>query len=119
MKKSISQQLLDYLRENHGIFPSGDLQRLEWHNIDGTKAVPRTIVRRLQELSEEGSIHCEMRNNHAHYSADPIQKPEKVIPIVILSDGTKVPVTSLNWIITHSKVEIWHQNNSAIGFKGN
>lgn len=96
MNKSISDQLVQYLQENHGVFSSGDLQRLEWRNIDGTVALPRTIVRRLQELAEEGTIHCEMRGNHAHYSADPIPKPEKFIPLVILPDGTKIPANQLN-----------------------
>lgn len=75
MKKSVSQQLLDYLQANPGVHASGDLQRMEWRNHTGTTAVPRSVVRRLQELAEEGKINCEMRGNHAHYSAAPIEKP--------------------------------------------
>lgn len=76
MKKSVSDQLLDYLQANPGVHASGNLQRLEWHNKDGSLAVPRTIVRRLQELAEEGKIHAEIRANHTHYSATPIKKPK-------------------------------------------
>lgn len=72
--KSVSQQLLDYLQSNPGTHASGDLQRMEWRNMDLTLAVPRTIVRRLQELAEEGKIHAEIRGNHTHYSATPIEK---------------------------------------------
>lgn len=74
MKKSVQDQLLDYLQANPGVHASGTIQRLEWKNKDGTLAVPRTIVRRLQELAEEGKIHAEIRGNHTHYSATPIEK---------------------------------------------
>lgn len=75
--KSVSQQLLEYLQKNPGVHASGTLQRLEWRNHTGSMAVPRSIVRRLQELAEDGSIFCEMKGNHAHYSAAPIPKEKK------------------------------------------
>ena len=74
MKKSVQDQLLDYLQANPGVHASGTIQRLEWRNKDGTVAVPRTIVRRLQELAEDGKIHSEIRGGHTHYSATPIEK---------------------------------------------
>ena len=77
MKLSLKQNLLKYLQENAGVFASGDLQRQVWFNRDGTQAVPRTVVRRLQELTREGKIHCEEKKGHAHYSADPIPPPRK------------------------------------------
>lgn len=78
MGKSVSEQLLAYLQTNPGVHASGTLQRLEWRNHTGSLAVPRSVVRRLQELAEEGKIHCEMKGNHAHYSATPIEKkPER------------------------------------------
>lgn len=88
MKKSVSQQLLEYLQTNPGVHSSGTLQRLEWHNKDGTVAVPRTIVRRLQELAQDNKIHVEDRNGHAHYSTESIpQKPKTVIRIVETPTG--------------------------------
>ena len=76
MKKSVQDQLLEYLQANPGVHASGTLQRLEWHNKDSTLAVPRTIVRRLQELAEESKIHATLINGHTHYSATPIEKPK-------------------------------------------
>ena len=52
MKKSVEQQLIDFLRENYIWFSSGDLQRKVWLNKDGTTATPRSIVRRLEENAE-------------------------------------------------------------------
>lgn len=74
MKKSVQQQLLDFLRSSPGLHPSGDLQRRLWTNKDGTTAVPRTIVRRLQELAEDGKIFAEIVNGHTLYHADPKSK---------------------------------------------
>ena len=52
MKKSVEQQLIDFLRENYIWFSSGDLQRKVWLNRDGSTATPRSIVRRLEENAE-------------------------------------------------------------------
>ena len=77
--KSITAQLLDYLQANHGVFASGTLQKLEWRNKSGSTAVPRTIVRQLQHLAEQGKINVQIINNHAHYSAQPIPPPKKQV----------------------------------------
>lgn len=77
MNKSASQQLLDFLRESPGLHHSGDLQRRDWLNKDGTTALPRTIVRRLQELAEDGLIHSELVNGHTLYSAEVVKKEIK------------------------------------------
>jgi hypothetical protein len=89
-KQSVSDQLLAYLQTNHGVFASGDLQRMEWRNSNNSLAVPRSVVRRLQELAEDDKIHCEMRGNHAHYSATPIA------PVIVgasANSGTPYRVT--------------------------
>ena len=75
MKPSVSQQLLEFLQKNAGEYASGELQRQTWYNKDGTEAVPRTIVRRLQELAQDGKIHVKEINGHAHYSSEPIIIP--------------------------------------------
>lgn len=94
MKKSVSQQLLEYLQANPGVHASGNLQRMEWTNHTGSIATPRSIVRRLQELTEEAKIHCEITKNHAHYSATPIEKP-KPRPIYVRINGELVDTATL------------------------
>ena len=49
MKKSVEQQLLDFLAANPSKWASGDLQRREWRNKNNSLATPRSIVRRLEE----------------------------------------------------------------------
>ena len=68
--KSVSTQLEDFLRSHKGeVFASGDLQRMSWSNRNGSLATPRSIVRRLEELAEEGVIKVEYKErNHAHYT---------------------------------------------------
>lgn len=56
MKKSVSQQLIDFLAANPSKWNSGSLQRMEWFNKNGTLATPRSIVRRLEENAEGGGV---------------------------------------------------------------
>ena len=49
MKKSAETLLLDFLKANPSKWASGDLQRREWRNKNGTLATPRSLVRRLEE----------------------------------------------------------------------
>jgi hypothetical protein len=96
MKKSVSTQLLEYLQTNHGVHASGNLQRLEWRNRDGTLAVPRTVVRRLQELAADGKIHIQYTGNHAHYSTDAFVPPQhKPHTIYVEINGQLVNVKDL------------------------
>lgn len=92
MKKSVSTQLLEFLQNNRGRFASGSLQRMEWINKDGTLAIPRTVVRRLQELAQDGLIYVEEVNGHAHYSADPLKEKPKRIVEFVERDGQMVCV---------------------------
>lgn len=68
----LKDQLFNYLRVNGGIHASGDLQRKEWPKYAyGEKKglhTPRSVVRRLEELAEEGKLAVEYRKNHAWYS---------------------------------------------------
>ena len=90
-KKSVSTQLKEFLGKNAGEYASGELQRMEWKNRDGTTATPRTIVRRLQELAQNGEIYVKEINGHAHYSAEPIIVVKKIKGYVLL-DGKVVEV---------------------------
>jgi len=69
MKKSVETQLIDFLKSNPTWFASGDLQRKEWRNKNGTLATPRSIVRRLEENAEgeNALLEVEYRANHAFY----------------------------------------------------
>lgn len=78
MKKSVEAQLYDFFRSNpNDIFASGDLQRREWKNGNGSLATPRSIVRRLQELAEEGKIHQVGDMKHAKYSLNKEKAPPR------------------------------------------
>lgn len=76
----LADQLFNYLRKNPGPIASGDLQRIEWPKYAyGEKRglhTPRSVVRRLEELAEEGKIAVEYRKNHSYYSiAESHKKP--------------------------------------------
>jgi len=93
MRKSVQQQLLDFLRSDGGVHASGNLQRREWKNMNGTLATPRSIVRRLEELTEEGKLNVEYINNHSHYSANMLSVPPKKTPTILeREDGSRVVV---------------------------
>ena len=69
MKKSVETQLIDFLKENPSVYSSGQLQRMEWRNRNGTLSTPRSIVRRLEENAEAGGM-LEVSyddHNNAHY----------------------------------------------------
>lgn len=65
-KMSLRDRLLKYLQKQHGWVASGDLQRLV---VAHTSYTPRTAVRRLEELAEEGELEVEYRKGHAFYRA--------------------------------------------------
>lgn len=92
MKKSVEQQLIDFLKANPSVYSSGQLQRMEWRNKNGTLATPRSIVRRLEENAMEGGVLQVSYDAHggAQYQikAEHKKKEQKVIP-VILPDGTR------------------------------
>lgn len=76
--KSVSQQLADYLKS---VAPaqvaSGELQRMIWRNKNGSTAVPRSVVRRLEELVEDRTLTVEIKDRHAWYSwGDPPKIPK-------------------------------------------
>lgn len=78
MRKSAADNILDFLKENPVWFASGALQRMEWRNKDNTFATPRSIVRRLEEMVEDGLLDVEYRGKHAaHYKIK--QEHRKVI----------------------------------------
>lgn len=65
MELSLKERLVRFLRNNHGWISSGELQRLV---MEKTTYLPRTAVRRLEELAEEGILEVQYRaKNHAFY----------------------------------------------------
>jgi len=65
MRTSAEHKVITFLRENYAWYSSGDLQRKEWLNKDGTKATPRSIVRRLEE-----NTYNEQTNPHGILEVD-------------------------------------------------
>lgn len=65
-KISLRDRLMRYLLKQHGWVASGDLQRLV---VAHTSYTPRTAVRRLEELANEGKLKVEYRKGHAFYRA--------------------------------------------------
>lgn len=64
---SLRERLLTYMMKNHSTWmASGELQRIVMQH---TSYTPRTTVRRLQELYEDGKLEREIRKGHAWYRA--------------------------------------------------
>lgn len=82
---SLKERLLRHLLRTHGWISSGELQRLV---VQHTKFTPRTAVRRLQELQEEGFLEREIRKGHAWYRAkDGVEMPKEQNPDFIPGVG--------------------------------
>ena len=67
MKETIplKDRLLRYFKKHHTQFiPSGEIQRLV---ATYTTQTPRTCVRRLQEMAEEGILERKLVKGHTHY----------------------------------------------------
>jgi hypothetical protein len=64
-ERSLKQRLVDYMKKRHTTWvASGDLQRLVAQH---TTYTPRTTVRRLEELAEDGELEVEYRKGHSWY----------------------------------------------------
>lgn len=88
MRKSVEQQLLDFLKSTDGRVASGQLQRMPWYNKSGRLSTPRSIVRRLEENAEEGGVlKVSYENGAAFYEYKKDLKPKKQIK-VDLPDGS-------------------------------
>lgn len=96
---SLKEQLVKYLTYNQGIHASGSLQRIEWPKYAyGEKRglhTPRSVVRRLEELTEEDRIEVTYKNNHEWYSSKTKgTSQEKFIYRVIEGIPTKIQIPS-------------------------
>jgi len=92
MKKSVEQQLIDFLAANPSKWASGDLQRREWRNKNGTLATPRSIVRRLEENAEAGGVLEVSYDNHgaAFYQIKQEHKKKIYSYEPIIKDGIRM-----------------------------
>ena len=89
MKKSVTIQLLEFLQQNPGFHHNGFLQTLDcWRNKNGSRPTPRSLVRRLQELVEEGKAFVEYRGGQAYFSAE--YKPKLVQKVEIVGGVAKI-----------------------------
>ncbi len=73
------------------VFESGTLQRMLWRGKNGKVQTPRTIVRRLQELAEEGLIKNVGNSRSARYTLSS-EAPRKLQVVFKEVDGQTVAV---------------------------
>jgi len=73
MKLSLKERLVKYLKAQGEFVASGELQRIV---AAKTTYTPRTTVRRLEELAEEGILQVEYRKNHAYYKWVEVDSPQ-------------------------------------------
>ena len=74
-KKSLKERLVKYLKAQGGFVASGELQRIV---AAKTAYTPRTCVRRLEELAQEGTLIVEYRKNHAYYKWADVESPQEL-----------------------------------------
>lgn len=74
-KKSLKERLVKYLKTQGGFVASGELQRIV---AAKTTYTPRTTVRRLEELAQEGTLIVEYRKNHAYYKWADVETPAEL-----------------------------------------
>ena len=73
MKQSLKDRLLAYINKLDKPIASGELQRLV---MEKTSYTPRTTVRRLEELAEEGLLEVSYKKGHAYYKAKEVSPLE-------------------------------------------
>lgn len=72
MKKSVEQQILEWLQNNPGVHHGGMIQRLYFTTKTGGTSTGDTIKRRLNDLVEEGKAFVSYNEKHeAMFSANP------------------------------------------------
>jgi hypothetical protein len=65
----LKERLIRYFKKHHTAWiPSGEIQRLV---ATYTTQTPRTCVRRLQEMAEEGILERKLVKGHTHYRLKP------------------------------------------------
>lgn len=92
--KSVEEKILDFFYNHPGEqWHSGELQRLEWKNANNSVATPRSVVRRLQELCNEGKIANIGTMKEAIYTlkAEPPKKQQIIFKEV---NGERIAVLS-------------------------
>ena len=75
MKLTLKDRLVRYLKGQGGFIASGELQRIV---AAKTTYTPRTTVRRLEELAQEGTLIVEYRKNHAYYKWADVETPQEL-----------------------------------------
>lgn len=90
--KSAEHNLILFLRKNPEWHSSGQLQRMEWRNRNGTLATPRSIVRRLQENAEGDNaiLEVEYRGQSTYYRVKTAHIKPKYTYQEITKDGQVV-----------------------------
>lgn len=85
---------MDFFYQHPGsVYHSGVLQRMEWRGKNGKVQTPRTLVRRLQELAEDGLLLNVGTSKSAQYklAGEPPRAPQVVFKEV---DGQRIAVVN-------------------------
>ncbi len=77
MKKTVKQQILDFLQLNDEVWHGGAIQRMDFTTRTGGNATGDNIKRRLNELVLEGKAFVSYNDKHeALFSANYAAKPK-------------------------------------------
>ena len=86
MNKSAEQSIISFLKENPQKYASAELQRMIFKNRNGTTAIARSLVRRLEENTRTqenptGVLEVSYVNGNAYYQISEGQKKKPVLVI--------------------------------------
>lgn len=89
--KSAETKLIDFLKESPVWYASAELQRLRFHNKNGTTSTPRSIVRRLEENAEAGGVlEVKYEGKNAYYKIREEHKKKVQKMEYIFRDGIRM-----------------------------
>ena len=91
MKQSLRSRLLSYMLRQHGWVSSRQIQQIVMQN---TSYLPRTAVRPLEEMAEDGELEVQIRGKMAWYRVkEGIKMPQRSNPNWIQGVGILQPLT--------------------------
>lgn len=116
-KTSARAKILALLKNEYpGVYPSGELQRIEFANEDGSVASPAIISRRLRELEEESLIAVRYGNkNHAEYRYLQEWERENYIPTSQRENEYSNNCWKNKEVVKEQKYKIEYRFNEAAG----
>lgn len=76
MKLSLRDRLLRYLLKQHGWVSSRQIQEVV---MSQSSYLPRTAIRRLQEMTESGDLEVQIRSKMAWYRTKPQESRQTIL----------------------------------------